>query len=155
MPVITACDVCNHRKKIPDSKLGDEMICSVCSSKFIAEEAPEVDEEERDPNEPSEFWKTLQLAWHGVLAEMCDDMKEYMYPFDQADAVTTLQQYVIPVLPEEQNVMGLVYVTQDSCERLTGIQSRLFAKLAHAAEKVEAAVGLPPLKERKKKDEKK
>jgi len=36
-------------------------------------------------------------------------------------------------------------VTEQMCQRLFGIQARLFAHLASAAEQVEAAIGFSPL----------
>ena len=58
---------------------------------------------------------------------------------------------MLPVVPDLQDLGGLIGATRFSAERVMGIQVRLVAKLAHAAEKVEEAFGMPPLKERKPK----
>ncbi len=47
-------------------------------------------------------------------------------------------------------MIGRLGAAQFSAERLMGLQIRLLAKLAHAAEKVEEAFGMPSLQERKK-----
>ena len=52
-------------------------------------------------------------------------------------------------MANSHTLVGLIEATQASAERLMGLQTRLIAKLAHAAEKVEEAFGMPPLQERK------
>jgi Zn-dependent protease with chaperone function len=79
------------------------------------------------------------------------NLGDRFYPFDHAVADKTLKQYALPIVPDEHDLFGLVYVTQHLFERLAGLQMRLFAQLTHAAEKVETAVGLPQLDERKPK----
>ena len=68
-----------------------------------------------------------------------------LYPFDHAQAETTLREYVLPVIPDERDLGGLVQAVEQMQSRLIVIQSRLFARLARAAEKVERAIGMPPL----------
>ena len=68
-----------------------------------------------------------------------------LYPFDHAQAETTLREYVLPVIPDERDLGGLVQAVEQMQSRLIVIQSRLFARLATAAEKVEQAIGMPPL----------
>jgi len=72
-----------------------------------------------------------------------------MYPLDHGDESQSLKDYVLPVVPDLQDLGGLIGATRFSAERVMGIQVRLVAKLAYAAEKVEEAFGMPPLKERK------
>ncbi|WP_417851682.1 M48 family metallopeptidase [Thalassoglobus sp.] len=86
---------------------------------------------------------------HSVLKRLQEEMKEQMYPFDHDDDGTTLADYALPILPEPQDLFGIAHVTQETFERLAGVQMRLFSRFAYAAEQVEAAVGLPPLKQRK------
>jgi Zn-dependent protease with chaperone function len=88
---------------------------------------------------------------HTRLTSLQDDMEDYMYPLDHGDESQTLKDYVLPVVPDLQDLGGLIGATRFSAERVMGIQVRLVAKLAHAAEKVEEAFGMPPLKERKPK----
>ena len=75
------------------------------------------------------------------------EMGERLYPFDHARAETTLQAHALPVVPTEHDLPGLVDATEQMQTRLTTIQIRLFARLAQAAEKVEAAIGMEPLAE--------
>ena len=81
------------------------------------------------------------------LISIQQEMGNHLYPFDHAQAEMTLRVYALPQIPDEHNLGGLVQVTELMQSRLTSIQSRLFARLARAAEKVEEAVGMPPLPE--------
>ena len=75
------------------------------------------------------------------------DMGDRLYPFDHAKAETTLKQYALPAIPAKDDLGGLVQMTDHMQSRLVTIQARLFSRLAHAAERVEEAIGLPPLPE--------
>ena len=88
---------------------------------------------------------------HARLTAIQANLGDRFYPFDHAVADKTLTQYALPVVPDEYDLFGLVFVTQHLYERLAGLQMRLFAQLTHAAEKVETAVKLPQLAERKAK----
>ena len=74
-------------------------------------------------------------------------MGTHLYPFDHAEAETTLRDYALPWIPEEFDFGGLVEATDLMQSRLIVVQSRLFARLARAAEKVEQALGMSPLPE--------
>lgn len=86
---------------------------------------------------------------HARLASIQESLGEQYYPYDHGVADTTLKQFMLPVVPQPFDLFGLVFVTQHLYERLAGLQMRLFAQLTHAAEKVETALGLPALAERK------
>lgn len=94
---------------------------------------------------------TMELL-HGQLTALQDELGERRYPFDHADATMTLRNHVLPEVPEANNPYGLNVVTQDAALKLMTLQFRLFARLAQAAEKVEAALGMPPLPEPKPKE---
>lgn len=79
------------------------------------------------------------------LNSIHDQLEGKRYPLDHADEDMTLQKFVIPYVPEPLDVGGLVGATQYVVDRLFTLQVRLFAKLTHAAEKVESALGLPML----------
>jgi len=81
------------------------------------------------------------------LNEIHEKLSGKPYPFDHADAKITLQEFVIPQMPEPMDLPGLVIVTQQLVERLYVLQVRMFARLAYAAEKVESVLGLPKLPE--------
>ena len=81
------------------------------------------------------------------LTSIQNEMGNHLYPFDHARADTTLKEYALPLVPGEQDLGGIVQATEQMQSRLIVIQSRLFARLARAAEKVEAAIGMPPLPE--------
>ncbi len=75
------------------------------------------------------------------------DMGSCEYPFDHAEGDKSLQEFVIPDLPPENDPYAMVYVSRIAFERLAMTQMRLFARLAVIAEKVELHLGLPRLPE--------
>ncbi len=81
------------------------------------------------------------------LVSIQQEMGNHLYPFDHAQAEMTLRVHALPQIPDEHDLGGLVQVTDLMQSRLTSIQARLFARLARAAEKVEEAIGMPPLPE--------
>lgn len=81
------------------------------------------------------------------LISIQKDMGDHLYPFDHARAETTLRDYALPQIPGEQDLGGLLAAADQMQARLTTIQTRIFARLARAAEKVEHAIGMPPLPE--------
>jgi Zn-dependent protease with chaperone function len=84
---------------------------------------------------------------HTRLKSIRDEVEGKPYPFDHADVSMNLQRFVIPHLPEENDLDGLMNATEQAFERLFTVQVRMYAKLAQAAEKVEVAIGLPPLED--------
>ena len=75
-------------------------------------------------------------------------MKDHDYPFNKDKVVLTLVKYALRSCPrDEEELVGLVTVTQDLYQKLAGLQIRLFAHLGHAAEQVETVIGLPMLPE--------
>lgn len=81
------------------------------------------------------------------LISIQKEMGSHLYPFDHARADTTLKNHVLPHVPDEHDLGGLLVTAEQLQSRLINIQSRIFARLARAAEKVERALGLPPLSE--------
>jgi hypothetical protein len=80
-------------------------------------------------------------------------MGTHLYPFDHAQATTTLQTFALPQIPDERDLEGLVVATDQMQSRLVTIQMRMFARLAQAAERIELAIGMPPLPEPEENDE--
>lgn len=91
------------------------------------------------------------------VEELCHRLKvmkkalgRHPYPFEHARDDITLDEFLVPMIPdpEDQDGWGPVFdSTTELFERLVGLQLRLFARLAFAAEKVETALGLPELPE--------
>ena len=81
------------------------------------------------------------------------EMGSHLYPFDHAQATTTLQMFALPQVPDERDLEGLVLATDQMQSRLVSMQMRLFARLAQAAERIEAAIGMPPLPEPEQNDD--
>lgn len=82
---------------------------------------------------------------HFILTGMQSKLAKEPYPFSQSADLRTMADFVIPEIPEPDNLWGLLFAIQMTCERLPELQTRLFGKLVHAAEKVEQAIGLTPL----------
>src|SRR5205823_2889800 len=57
-----------------------------------------------------------------------DKLEGRMYSFDHADDTTTLQQFVIPFVPEPMDFGGLVAATEQLVDRLFTLQVRIFAR---------------------------
>ena len=94
-----------------------------------------------------EMIMTQMTTLRNRLVSIQAEMGSHLYPFDHAQAETTLQKYALPQIPGERDLGGLVQVTDHMQSRLLTIQVRLFARLAQAAEKIESAVGMPALSE--------
>ena len=100
------------------------------------------------PNERAlEMMLSQMTTLRSRLVAIQMEMGSHLYPFDHAQAETTLKAYALPKIPDEHDLGGLVQATEQMQSRLIIIQSRLFARLARAAEKVEEAIGMPPLAE--------
>jgi len=81
------------------------------------------------------------------LVSIQAEMGGHLYPFDHAQTSTTLQEYALPRVPVESDLGGLVEATERMQSRLISVQTKLFARLAQAAEKIEEAIGMLPLPE--------
>jgi Zn-dependent protease with chaperone function len=88
----------------------------------------------------------LQLI-RATMVGIQRDLGSHLYPFDHANAETTLREYALPAIPAESDFSGLIEVADRLQSRLVTVQMRLFARLAQIAEQVEAAIGMPPLSE--------
>lgn len=84
---------------------------------------------------------------HDRLQSVQSRLHGKYYPLDHHQADLTLEQYALPHLPDKHAPGHLTFVAGELFERLAGLQVRLFARLAYAAEQVEQAVGLDPLPE--------
>ncbi len=80
----------------------------------------------------------------GQLAEICRKLEGAPYPFDHADAETTLQSYVVPEMPEHLD-LGLYDLGGYALDHAYEIYFRLVGRLAFIAEQLEQAAGLEPL----------
>lgn len=104
--------------------------------------------ESRDPgNRVLGMIHTQTSTVKSRLIAIQQEMGTHLYPFDHARAETTLRDYALPRIPDEHDPGGLVKVTSQMQSRLITIQSRLFARLARAAEKIEETLGMPSLPE--------
>jgi Zn-dependent protease with chaperone function len=82
--------------------------------------------------------KTLLTTFHQLLDGVA-------YPFDHADAGVTLQGYLFLADPSRLGLVDLYSLSEHLLERIYEVYYRVMARLAHAAEKLEEAVGLEPL----------
>lgn len=84
---------------------------------------------------------------HTRLVSVRRQMRGRDYPLNNEKMMLSLMAYALAEVPHEEDLFGLVTVTQNLYEKIAGLQVRLFARLAHAAEQVEAVIGLSPLPE--------
>lgn len=82
---------------------------------------------------------------HKRLGTVKKQMRGRDYPFNTEKMMLTLEGYALPEIPDEDDLYGLVTVTQALYEKIAGLQVRLFARLAQTAEQVETILGLPQL----------
>jgi len=134
--------VSNLMNRFPDLRIAYRKLGTLCSH--------------LDKHERPELFRAIETQMrsvHSILRTMKKKMSTRMYPFEHTDDSTKLDDYALPFVPDTRDLLGLLTVTQEMFERLAGVQMRLFSRLAHTAEKVEEVVGLPPLQERKPKEE--
>eukprot|EP00913_Durusdinium_trenchii_P028402 g26630.t1 len=72
---------------------------------------------------------------HRRLKSIDGRLQQRLYPFDHANDEMTLREFVLPVIPDPDDLGNLMEITSFMFERLVTIQLRLFARLAFAAEK--------------------
>ena len=87
------------------------------------------------------------------LREIRRELGNQPYPLDHADEDMTMRKYVIPTLPDKENLGEIMECTGSVLSQLGTVQQRLFARLALAAEKVEAIFGMEPLPEVEEEDD--
>ncbi|MFO1022782.1 MAG: hypothetical protein U0903_19120 [Planctomycetales bacterium] len=90
--------------------------------------------------------KQMEVLWIR-LSEISEELKDKPYPFEHGNEMMTLQLYVLPVVPEFNDLFGLVQAAELMGERLFTLQMRLFSRMAQVAEKVEMVFGMNPLPE--------
>jgi len=104
----------------------------------------------------SKLYEEVQQRMQTVyrrLREISRDLGDHPYPLDHADPDMTMRKYVIPTLPDEEDLGELLESTNSVLDQLVTVQYRLFGRLALAAEKVEALFGMDPLPEPEDEDE--
>ena len=99
----------------------------------------------RDRDQLIESLANLMDTLRRRLISIQNNLGDRLYPFDHARAETTLRDHLLPVSPPADNLIGLVQAVERLQTRLIAVQTRLFARLARAAEKVEAMLGMPQL----------
>ena len=68
------------------------------------------------------------------------------YPFEHADENVTLAKFAFPpLLPEKDDISGLLEAGGEALDRVSGLYQRALGRLAVTAEEVERALGLPPI----------
>jgi hypothetical protein len=68
------------------------------------------------------------------------------YPFEHAEENVTLGKFAFPpLIPDKDDIGGLVEASGEAIDRLAGLYGRALGRLALAAEEVEKALGLPPI----------
>jgi hypothetical protein len=79
------------------------------------------------------------------LKELHRELRNQPYPFDHGKEGTNLAQIAIPSMPAANDYNGLVGVSGYGLDQLHEVYNRILGRLALMAEKVEEALGMPPL----------
>lgn len=79
------------------------------------------------------------------LKELHRELRNQPYPFDHGKQGTNLAQFAIPSMPAANDYNGLVGVSGYALDQLHEVYDRILGRLAMMAEKVEEALGMPPL----------
>ena len=67
------------------------------------------------------------------------------YPFEHAHEGMTIGRFLLPTLPDSQDVGGVVQTASETHDRLVDLHRRVLGRLTATAEAVERAIGLPPI----------
>jgi Zn-dependent protease with chaperone function len=97
---------------------------------------------------PPELVAEIRLKLSGFRQQMKElhrALRAQAYPFDHGRQDTTLAQFVIPFMPADDDLQGLIAAADEASTRMMEIEQRLLGRLAWLAEKVEGALGMPPL----------
>ncbi|MDG3004979.1 M48 family metallopeptidase [Paludisphaera mucosa] len=78
----------------------------------------------------------------GLNAAIGDDLT---YPFEASRPGISTADHVLPVVPDENDVGGLLQAAEQAGERLHRTYIRALSRLSAIVERVEARLGLPPL----------
>jgi Zn-dependent protease with chaperone function len=84
-------------------------------------------------------------AFQDQLKTLHRDLRPQPYPFEHAREGINLAQVAIPSMPAANDLGGLIGMSEHALDRLLEVYGRLLGRLAWMAEKVEEALGMPPL----------
>lgn len=84
---------------------------------------------------------------HTDLQELQESLGSVPYPFEHGQAGITISQHAIGAIPDAGDLGGMAGTLEQAIDRLCSLHLRLYARLARAAEQIEAVLGLPPLPE--------
>jgi hypothetical protein len=79
------------------------------------------------------------------LAGIHDALSDTAYPFDHATRDITIAAYVVPTLPHDDDLSGLLHAGDAVLNTLPQLRARILGRLCQIAEEVEASLGLEPL----------
>jgi hypothetical protein len=100
--------------------------------------------------EQDERWRRAILRAASRLHQQLQDLSwkigaAVRYPFDHAESSMTVARHALPKVPDSDDVGDLLEVADDAVQKLASLYNRLVGRLVLAADRVEAALGLPPL----------
>jgi Zn-dependent protease with chaperone function len=102
---------------------------------------------ESDNQNPALFEAILSKnqAIRTRLMKFNETLGNRLYPLEHAKADMTFREYVLPHVPEQDDLGGILTCCEMVLEKVMSVHIRLLARLAHAGEKVETALGLSPM----------
>ena len=83
----------------------------------------------------------------GLLEDLKTSLQDQKYPFDHANPEITIWEVAVAKFPENDDPAAINEAVGSVLKTIPRIYSRVVGRLCIAAEKVEAALGLPPLPE--------
>ena len=82
----------------------------------------------------------------GRLVQIYDALSSTDYPFDHAKGNVAIAEYALEKVPDVDDLNGVCSASDGAQDKLFGLHWKLMSQLAVAAEKVEAALDLAPMK---------
>jgi Zn-dependent protease with chaperone function len=82
-----------------------------------------------------------------ILARFRRLLMDITYPFEHSQTQMTLGEFAVANVPGKDELAPLLDGAYEAVDRLFRVYARLMARLAHLAELIENALGLPPLPE--------
>lgn len=89
--------------------------------------------------------KILELQ-NKTLSEIRSVLKEIPYPYEHAGGGVSVSHYAIGLVPQATDLTGTANAVSRALDALCSLYLRVMGELAQVAEKVEAAVGLKPIR---------
>jgi len=82
---------------------------------------------------------------HACLVEIRNALAAGAYPFEHAKGPCSLADYILPALPDSEDLAAVFHAAGEVVQTLPDLYFRMMGELARVAEQVESLLGLAPL----------